>query len=855
MMDHNSIKLSFILCLLLLSSSSKLFSQQKLIFPDSTLVTLLPVYDKVGKVHRKIFGENYRKEYAYKTKVPIIRLSQINGGLIATQRGGGNQSKSLRLEDKDGKEWVLRSVEKYPEVLLPPNLRETFARDILKDNMSAQHPFSALVVPVFAAALGAAHSNPVIGWIAPDANLGEFDDDFANTVALLEERLPVGPTDNSVKMSRKLTEDNNNSVDAEMLLKLKCLDVLLGDWDRHFDQWRWLAQATDSGIYYHPVPRDRDQVFYRSDGKIQRLAQSTWFLPMMQGYERDLQDINWFLWEGREINSRWFNQIDEVQWVKVVNEFCATMTDELFTTALKRLPEPSYSIRKEELFHTLFKRRKDIPQMMLKYYRFFNRVVDLELSDKNESLQVVSTAEKGLAITVNKSSKSGIPGRLIYKRIFDPLVTKEIRIYLHSGQDKVYINNPDSKIQFRLIGGEGNKTYTLDQARNRIDLYDLQKQNYLGKASGQLKTYIKNDSSNIAYISKDLYKRHMVVPSIGYNNDDGLALGLSVKTTSPGFRKTPYGNAQNYSFQFSFATGAFNIHYAGEWLKVINKFDLNLNADIYGPTNAQNFFGLGNDTKYENPKDIPYYRARFNLYEFNPSLSYRAGRSKLSFGPAYQYYVYNKGENDGRILNDLSRLNAPDSSSVAKTKMFAGAIIKYSLDTRNNVALPSKGIFLESKLTGYKGLSNYSASFIQLTSSVSGHLKLDPAGKFILSDRIGGGITLGKPAFYQNQFLGGQGNLLGYRQFRFAGHHSLYNNLEFKVKLADFVNYVLPGQIGLMGLYDVGRVWKQGEHSDAWHHATGGGIYFAPASLTVFRIIAVHSTEGWYPYFAVNFRY
>jgi len=53
----------------------------------------------------------------------------------------------------------------------------------------------------------------------------------------------------------------------------------------------------------------------------------------------------------------------------------------------------------------------------------------------------------------------------------------------------------------------------------------------------------------------------------------------------------------------------------------------------------------------------------------------------------------------------------------------------------------------------------------------------------------------------------------------------------------------------------VGRVWKQGEHSDAWHHATGGGIYFAPASLTVFRIIAVHSTEGWYPYFAVNFRY
>jgi hypothetical protein len=854
-MPYNFRKLSLVLCLLLLTFSSKLFSQRKLVFPDSILVTLLPTYDHVGKVHRKIFGENYRKEYAYKTKVPIIRLSQINGGLIATQRGGGNQSKSLRLEDKNGKEWVLRSVEKYPEVLLPPNLRETFARDILKDNMSAQHPFSALVAPVFAAALGAAHSDPVIGWIAPDANLGEFDDDFANTVALLEERLPVGPTDNSIKMSRKLIEDNDNSVDAAMLLKLKCLDVLLGDWDRHFDQWRWLAQATDSGIYYHPVPRDRDQVFYRSDGKIQRWAQSTWFLPMMQGYERDLQDINWFLWEGREINTRWFNQMDEVQWVKVVNEFCALMTDELFSTALKRLPEPGYSARKEELFHTLSKRRKAMPQMMLKYYRFFNRVVDIELSDKNESVQVLSTDDKGLMVTVNKLNKTGNQGRLIYKRKFDPSVTKEIRIYLHTGLDKVSMSNPDSKIRIRLIGGEGDKTYTLDQAGKRVNLYDLQKQTYLGEASGQLKTHIKNDTANVAYIPKDLYKRHMIIPSVGFNNDDGLALGLSIKTTSPGFRKMPYGNAQNYSVLFSFATGAFKIHYAGEWLKVINKVDLTLNANIYGPTNAQNFFGLGNQTRYENPKDIPYYRARFNLYEFNPALSYRTGRSKFSAGPAYQYYVYNKGENIGRILSDPGRLNARDSNTVSESRMFAGAILKYSLDTRNNLVLPSKGLFIEAKMTGYKGLTHYASSFLQLTSSISGHLKLDPAGKFILSDRVGGGITLGKPAFYQNQFLGGQGNLLGYRQFRFAGHHSLYNNLEFKVKLADFVNYVLPGQIGLMGLYDVGRVWKQGERSDAWHYATGGGIYFAPASLTVFRLIAVHSTEGWYPYFAVNFRF
>jgi hypothetical protein len=841
------LRLSFILCTLLFSFPCKLFSQQRLNFPDSTVVTLLSSYDSVGKVHRLIFGENYRKEYAYKTKLPIIRLSQVNGGLVATQRGGGNQSKSLRLEDKNGKEWVIRSVEKYPEILLPSGLR--------KDNMSAQHPFSALVVPVFAAAIGAAHSEPVIGWIEADKNLGEFDDDFANTVALLEERNPVGSTDNSVKMSKKLVDDNDNTVDAEMLLKLKCLDVLLGDWDRHYDQWRWLPERRDSGIYYHPVARDRDQVFYRSDGKIQRMAQSSWFLPMMQGYERDLKDINWFLWEGREINSRWFNQLDEKQWTKIVDDFCKVMTDELLKRALKKLPEPGYSLRKDELFKTLAARRRDLPQMMLKYYRFFNSVVDIELSDKSEWVQVVSNGKKGLLITITKSSKSGMQPRIIYKRDFDPLVTKEIRIYFHNGHDKFYLNNHDSKIRIRLVGGEGEKSYTIDQSKRKVNLYDLQKQSYQGEASKQLREIIKNDTSHVAYIPKDLYRRHMVIPNLGFNNDDGLALGLSIRTTSPGFRKAPYGNTQNFNSLFSFGTGAFKIHYFGEWLNVIGKADFSINADIHAPNNMQNYFGMGNQTRYENPKDIAYYRARFNLYEINPALSYRSGRSKFSAGPAYQYYLYNQGENDGRILSDPRRLNAPDSSIVSKSRMFAGAILKYDLDTRNSLILPSRGIHLEAKLTGYKGLSNYAESFIQLTTTISGHLKLDAAGKFIISDRLGAGITFGNPAFYQNQFLGGQGNLLGYRQFRFAGNHIAYNNLEFKVKLANLVNYVLPGQIGLMGLYDVGRVWKPGERSDFWHHGIGGGVYFAPASLTVFRLVAAHSAEGWYPYFAVKFRY
>lgn len=56
---------------------------------DSVMVQAHPSYDKVNDLHRKIFGENYRKEWAVPTKVPVIRISTVHGGLKPIERGGG----------------------------------------------------------------------------------------------------------------------------------------------------------------------------------------------------------------------------------------------------------------------------------------------------------------------------------------------------------------------------------------------------------------------------------------------------------------------------------------------------------------------------------------------------------------------------------------------------------------------------------------------------------------------------------------------------------------------------------------------------------------------------------------------
>jgi hemolysin activation/secretion protein len=125
----------------------------------------------------------------------------------------------------------------------------------------------------------------------------------------------------------------------------------------------------------------------------------------------------------------------------------------------------------------------------------------------------------------------------------------------------------------------------------------------------------------------------------------------------------------------------------------------------------------------------------------------------------------------------------------------------------------------------------------------------------VVADRVGGAVTVGKAAFYQSAFLGSHENLLGFRQYRFAGDHSLYNNLEFRIKLANFASYILPGQFGITGFYDAGRVWVKGESSNVWHQGVGGGLYFAPAQMAVIQVQAGYSNEGWYPYIIMGFRF
>lgn len=169
--------------------------------------------------------------------------------------------------------------------------------------------------------------------------------------------------------------------------------------------------------------------------------------------------------------------------------------------------------------------------------------------------------------------------------------------------------------------------------------------------------------------------------------------------------------------------------------------------------------------------------------------------------------------------------------------------------------MPTTGAYISIKAIAYEGLNDYSKSYIQLSPSFSFYKKIDKQANIVFADRIGTGLTFGDAPFYQQQFLGGDGSLYGFRQYRFAGDFSLYNNAEARIKIARIGNYILPGTLGILGFYDAGKVWASGRNSSTIHQGVGGGVFFAPAELAVLQFVMGHSNEGWYPYFSLGFRF
>ncbi|WP_128543643.1 metallophosphoesterase [Larkinella soli] len=817
-----------------------------------------------GSFHRFLLGDNYREVWESPVEVPVLNLRQQAGGLKPLQRGGGMQTLSLRLEGKDGHEYVLRSVEKYAENAIPMVLRSRFVGDIVQDQISASHPFAALAVPKLAEAAGIYHTNPMLVIVPDDSLLGPYRRVFANTLALFEERVDgdyrtstsFGGTRkiySTSKLLEKLADDNDNRVDQQAVLKARLFDLFLGDWDRHDDQWRWAGYKAGSGQVFRPVPRDRDQAFFVNEGLIPRIASRKWAMPKIQGFDYTIRDVPGLSFNARYFDRSFLTEPDRNDWLKTADSLKASLTDASIDEALRQLPSPAYEQTAATIKSRLQRRRTDLGRYADELYRFLARNVDVTGSDKAERF-LVDRKPGGLTeVSVFKLKKDGDPGKRMYRRVFDPAETREVRLYGLSGNDEFLIGGRSERGSLiRIIGGIGEDRITdssrVDGGRRTI-IYDTRNTRVTPGPETRLRL---SDRPDVNSYNRKAFRYDVVFPqvSVQYNPDDGLFLGGGVLYRKQGFRKEPYAQQHRFIVNHAFATSAYNFRYDGIFTDVLGKTDLRLNADLKAPNFVYNFFGLGNETVFDKRRGINYYRTRFENFALSALLQHQLGPARFFAGPALESIEVE--ENPRRFIGEYVT-GLPEGPDLFRRRWYAGLRAGFEVDSRDSQVLPTKGLHWDTELVAYDGITALSRNLTRLQSDLSFYVSFRLPALLTFATRFGGGANFTNFEFFQANTLGGLSNLRGFRRTRFAGKSALYNNTELRLKVATIRTYLFPAYLGLLGFNDVGRVWVDGDGSRRWHQGFGGGIWLAPYSQAVVSLLYAVSEEDRIPMLRVGF--
>lgn len=834
-----------------------------------------------GKLKQRLLGQNYRNAWAQEIEVPVFDIGAEHGGLTILQRGGGQQTLSLRLADSTGHEYVLRSVEKYPEAAIPEVLRGTFAQDLVQDQISAAHPYAALVVAPMADAIGLYHTNPRLVYIPDDPRLGEYRSTFRNTLALFEERPDddwhessfFGNSEKIVstrKVLEKLADDNDNRVDEKFVLRNRLFDLIIGDWDRHDDQWRWATLEEKKQDVFRPIPRDRDQTFFVNEGVLARLWSRRWALPKFEGFDERIDWPSGLSFNARHFDRSFLTRLSKEDWIATAEQLKADLTDEIIETSIRQWPAPIFALNGEEIIRNLKLRRDHIVDDAISHYKFLSREVEVTGSDRMESFQVQRLPNGDVHVLVHKITKKGEKDRKLYDRVFHRNETREIRLYGMGGVDVFDISGPArGSIRIRVIGGEGQDVLTDDSNAGAFTkktwFYDQPDQGSF-QSGGAVKDRREADPSVNEY-DRTSFEYDRLAPLVWgqYNPDDGVFLGAGLLFLKNGFRKSPFSQRHLFLASVAPETQSYNFRYQGKYTELFGKWNLEVDADVKAPNYVNNFFGMGNESVFNRDIDdeqdidvdkaVHYYRYRFEELALYGAVSRKVGAfTQLQFGPFFQRIEMERpGDGQDRFIEEYA--NTLPSDLFNEFNAFGGVRWLITSGKRDNDLFPRRGSSISVSGRSMAGLNKDRNDFSAYEGSLAFYHSFREESRLVFAGRIGAGFNTGEYPFYQAQVLDGKTELRGFRKTRFYGDSKVFGSLEMRLKLFDLRSYLFPASFGIMGFYDVGRIWYKNENSDIWHQGVGGGVWFTPFNLTVLSVEAGHSREGTLGYLRLGFMF
>ncbi|HSD06843.1 metallophosphoesterase [Flavobacterium sp.] len=810
--------------------------------------------------HKFFFGQHYRKYYSLPIDVKTATLDTLFGGVKPIREGGGHQSKSLRLVDATGKEYAMRALKKsssrflqsvvFKDQFVLNQFHDTYAEDFLFDFYTTSHPYTPLAVVNLADKIGVAHTNPHLYYIPKENALKGFNYKFGNELYFVEEQ--VGSSQKNVKslgkpldiistddVLKNIRKDEKYTIDEPEYIKARLFDMLIGDWDRHSDQWRWGEYHENGKIIYKPIPRDRDQAFTKYDGALLFFLMKMPALRHQQTFSKDIYNVKWLNREPYPQDIAFLKTATEKEWLTQAKYIQEHLSDTEIDNAFSSLPKEVQDKTIDDIKRKLKIRKTKLQEYAREYYNVLQKTVLIVGTDKKDKFIINHISKNNTEVAVYRIKDKG--DELLYTKQFNDKKTKNIWIYGLDDDDLFEVKgNTKSELNIKLIGGQNHDSYTVENGE-KLKIYDFKTKPNSYVLDKKAKTFLNDDyETNLYNYEKIKYNSIAGFPFGGYNPDDGVKLGFVGIYTVNKFIQNPYSQRHVLRANYLFATKGYEFIYNGVIPLTSSKWSFEIESKFTSPNFSINFFGYGNETV--NNDDIygmDYNRVRLRTLNALPSLK-RTGRfgdeinfitifEKIKVEETTDRYVNIPGVVDPRVFDN---------------QQYAGVAIRYSFENYDVPSLPTMGFGFSLAGSWKMNIGDAKTNLPTVEAKLNFNHKIDPDGQFVLATILRSKVLFNNNfEFYQGATLGGDYDLRGFRNERFLGKSSYYQSTDLRWNIGKIKKSIVPMSFGILAGFDYGRVWLDGEDSQKWHQSLGGGIWINGLNVITGRITYFKSND------------
>lgn len=806
---------------------------------DTTVVVVAGPRYAAGDLKQRLLGDHYRDLWTLPVRVPVLNLSSYAGGLQVSHRGGGHQTQVLHLRNVDGLEFVFRSVDKSPDLAKEPAFQNTIVSDVVQDQTSSLHPGGAAVVPGLMSAVGVLHPQPTLVMMPDDPALGEFREEFAGVLGWIEqrpdevavegedERRPgFGGYDRIISTERlleRLEESSANRVDARTYLTARLVDLVMGDWDRHADQWRWAEAERDGISLWIPIPRDRDYAFVDYDGVLLDLARRV--VSNAVRFDSDISDLSGLTLNARTLDRRLLTELGLAEWDSVTAFVQGRLTDSVIAEAVSRLPPEYFAASGAELAEKLRGRRDRLVPAARAFYDDLAAAVEVRATDEDDLAVIERVGDDVVEVRLHQRAggPEGAGAAAYFRRVFYGSETEEVRVFLHGGADSAVVRGAvRSSLTVRVIGGGGDDvmvdssvvrsggtptSFHDDRGDNRMvrgRRTAIDRAPYIPPAEGW---------SLSGQTFRDWGSSMSIAPVLDYRGTEGPIVGAGPVITRYGFRHHPYRYRIGASARVGLLSWNPAVEVFGDFRRANSPYGHGFRAEASKLENFR-FFGFGNDTERAAEDDL--YRVRQDQITLKMYVDRRPESGlRLAVGPTIAYT--NPDVADGSPIGELPRYGNSGFGQV-------GGFAEAEVDRRGPSPFPRSGFRLLASADVFSGVWSPAGPFGSVGGSAATYLTPLPV-PLTLALRAGVEKAWGDFPVHEAVFLGGSRSLRGYSFQRFAGDASAFGNAELRAPLTEAV-LLLRGKLGVLALADAGRVWFDGSSAGDWHTSAGGGVWF-----------------------------